>query len=97
MPWFTCSRCRIRRSGLDVAITAAQDRCPLCGRPLEAVSDLASLMGSRFLTNDVLSAHVGDVSASSSAAGSAADRNAASDAFAADRWLDEGGSAKSGR
>jgi hypothetical protein len=97
MPWFKCSRCRIRRSGLDVAITAAQDRCPLCGRPLEAVSDLASLMGSRFLTNDVLSANLGDVSPSFSAAGSAADRDVASDAFAADRWLDEGGSGEPGR
>jgi len=93
MPWFKCSRCRIRRSGLDVAISAAQDRCPLCGRPLEAVSDLASLMGSRFLTNDALSANVGEVSPSPFAAASAA----ASDAFAADRRLDEGGSGEPGR
>jgi len=56
MPWFKCSHCRIRRSGLDVAISAAQDRCPLCGRTLECERDLTSLVGLRFLTNDPLPA-----------------------------------------
>lgn len=86
MPWYTCSRCRIRRSGLDVAIGEAKDRCPLCGRPLDAESDLASLMGSRFLTNDVLSASLPGAKA----------RTADADALAADRWLDEGGSSEPG-
>jgi len=55
MPWYKCSGCRIRRSGLDVAISAAQDACPLCGRRLDAERDLTSLLGFRFLTNDPLS------------------------------------------
>lgn len=59
MPWFTCSHCRIRRSGLDVAISAAQDACPLCGRTLAVERDLASLVGSRYLTNDALFAKAG--------------------------------------
>lgn len=86
MPWFKCSRCRIRRSGLDVAISAAKDRCPLCGRPLDAEGDLASLMGFRFLTNDVLSTSLPGAN----------DRPADADALAADRWLDEGGSSEPG-
>ena len=50
MPWFKCSHCRIRRSGLDVAISAAQDRCPLCGRELECERNLTSLVGFSVLT-----------------------------------------------
>jgi hypothetical protein len=50
MPWFKCSHCRIRRSGLDVAISAAQDRCPLCGRELECERDLTSLLGFSVVT-----------------------------------------------
>jgi hypothetical protein len=56
MPSFKCSHCRIRRSGLDVAISAAQDACPLCGRKLDVERDLTSLVGFRLLTNDPLSA-----------------------------------------
>ena len=80
MPWFKCSHCRIRRSGLDVAISAAQDRCPLCGRTLDAERDLAALMGFRFLAGDPARSQTSD-----------ADADAVSDALAAERWLDEGG------
>ena len=51
MPWYKCSHCRIRRSGLDVLLSAAQDRCPLCERELECEPDLASLVGYRSLTS----------------------------------------------
>jgi hypothetical protein len=87
MPWFKCSHCRIRHSGLDVAISAAQDRCPLCGRPLESERDLTSLVGFRFLTNDALRATAGDLPSLSDASG----RATGADALAAARWLDEGG------
>jgi len=90
MPWFKCSHCRIRRSGLDVAISAAQDVCPLCARTLDVERDLTSLVGFRFLTNDDLSASLPGPTALT------ADANAASDALAADRWLDEGGSSEPG-
>jgi hypothetical protein len=83
MPWYKCTHCKIRRSGLDVAISAAQDRCPLCGRTLESERDLTSLVGLRFLTNDPLPATSGG---DPSLLGTTA-----SDALAADRWLDEGG------
>jgi hypothetical protein len=78
VPWFKCSHCRIRRSGLDVAISAAQDRCPLCGRTLDPAGDLTSLMGFRYLT--------------AGGPGHRADANAVADALATERWLDEGGS-----
>jgi DNA repair exonuclease SbcCD ATPase subunit len=78
MPWFKCSHCRIRRSGLDVAISAAQDTCPLCGRTLDPERDLSALMGFRFLAGAV-PARGGLTS------------EAASDALAAERWLNEGG------
>jgi len=81
MPWFKCSHCRIRRSGLDVAISAAQDRCPLCGRTLDPEHDLAALMGFSFLAGDPAGSPT-----------SHADVDAVSDALAAERWLDEGGS-----
>jgi hypothetical protein len=90
MPWFKCSYCRIRRSGLDVAISAAQDRCPLCGRTLECERDLASLVGLRFLTNDALRATAGGPPAPD-ASGWTTGSDAPSDALAAARWLDEGG------
>jgi hypothetical protein len=48
--WFKCSTCRIRRSELDVTLSAAQEECPLCGRALEPESDLMSLMGLRLVT-----------------------------------------------
>ena len=50
MSWFKCSTCRIRRSELDVTLSAAQDECPLCGRALEPESDLTALMGLRLVT-----------------------------------------------
>lgn len=77
MPWFKCSHCRIRRSGLDVAIGAAQDTCPLCGRTLDRERDLAALMGFSFLAGDP--------------AGASLTSDAVSDALAAERWLNEGG------
>jgi hypothetical protein len=82
MPWFKCSHCRIRRSGLDVAISAAQDTCPLCGRTLDPERDLAALMGFSFLASDPAGGGFT----------SDADADAVSDALAAERWLDEGGS-----
>jgi len=82
MPWFKCSHCRIRRSGLDVAVSAAQDTCPLCGRPLDPERDLTALMGFRFLADDP------------AGGGLASDAHAVSDAVAAERWLDEGGSSE---
>jgi hypothetical protein len=78
VPWFKCSHCRIRRSGLDVAISASQDRCPLCERTLDPERDLTSLVGFSFLTGD-------DV-------GRKTDADTVCDALAAERWLDEGGS-----
>jgi len=80
MPWFKCSHCRIRRSGLDVAISAAQDTCPLCGRTLETERDLAALMGFSFLAGDP--------------AGGGIASDAVSDAIAAERWLTDGGSSE---
>ncbi len=50
MSWFKCSTCRIRRSELDVTLSAAHDECPLCGRALEPESDLTALMGLRLVT-----------------------------------------------
>ena len=97
MPWFKCSHCRIRRSGLDVAISAAQDACPLCGRKLDVERDLTSLVGFRFLTNDALSAKAGPGPSLPAAAGLTADAHVTSDALAADRWLDEGGNSEPGR
>jgi len=91
MPWFKCSHCRIRRSGLDVAISAAQDRCPLCGRTLESERDLASLVGLRFLTNDALRGTAGDVPSLPGVVGAIAGSDTPSDALAGERWLDEGG------
>jgi hypothetical protein len=91
MPWFKCSHCRIRRSGLDVAISAAQDRCPLCGRTLEPERDLSSLVGLRFLTNDVVRATAGDLPSLPGAASGTIGSDAPSDALAAARWQDEGG------
>ena len=90
MPWFKCSHCRIRRSGLDVAISAAQDRCPLCRRELESERDLASLVGFSFLTS--LGTPV-----IRSGTGRTIDANTATDALVAERWLDEGGSNEPGR
>lgn len=81
MPWFKCSHCRIRRSGLDVALSAAQDTCPLCGRTLDPEGDLMSLMGFRCLTGGTTGRR-----------GAGAD--AVSDALAAERWQDEGGSSE---
>ena len=69
MAWHKCSHCRIRRSGLDVALSAAQDTCPLCGRTLDVERDLASLVGFRFLTNDALSATGGSSTGSSGPGG----------------------------
>ncbi len=84
MPWFKCSHCRIRRSGLDVAISAAQDRCPLCGRELEPERDLATLVGFSFLTAvETPSIRAG--------AGRTIDADTTTDLLAAERWLDEGG------
>lgn len=80
MPWFKCSQCRIRRSGRDVAISAAQDRCPLCGRMLEPERDLTALMGFSVLTD--------------AGAGGRTDADTIADALAAQRWLDEGGSSE---
>jgi hypothetical protein len=97
MPWFKCSHCRIRRSGLDVAISAAQDTCPLCGRTLDVERDLTSLVGFRFLTNDALSTKAGSDRSLRAPAAVTTDADAASDALAADRWLDEGGSSEPGR
>ncbi len=96
MPWFKCSHCRIRRSGLDVAISAAKDTCPLCGRTLDSERDLAALMGFRFLAGDHRSATTGQTSQLPGGAGRTADANAdaVSDALAAERWLDEGGSSE---
>jgi hypothetical protein len=51
VPWFKCSHCRIRRSGVEVAISAAQERCPLCGRELTPEHDLTSLVGFSFLSS----------------------------------------------
>jgi hypothetical protein len=92
VPWFKCSHCRIRRSGLDVAISAAQDRCPLCGRTLDLERDLASLMGFSFLTGDRLSATAREDPHLPGGAGHRTDADTVSDALAAERWLDEGGS-----
>jgi hypothetical protein len=80
MPWFKCSHCRIRRSGLDVAVSAAQDTCPLCGRTLDPERDLRALMGFRFLAGNP------------AGGGLTSDADAVSDALAAERWQDEGGS-----
>ena len=91
MPWFKCLHCRIRRSGLDVAISAAQDRCPLCGRTLECERDLTSLVGFRFLTNDALRAPAGDLPSLPDVFGRTTGSDTPSDALAAARWLDEGG------
>jgi hypothetical protein len=89
MPWFKCSHCRIRRSGLDVAISAAQDRCPLCGRKLESERDLTSLVGFRFLTPVEIPLIRGGTSRMSD--GDTATDVLATDVLAAERWLDEGG------
>jgi hypothetical protein len=80
MSWFKCSHCRIRRSGMDVAISAAQDTCPLCGRTLDPERDATALMGFSFLAADP------------AGGGLTSDTDAVSDALAAERWLDEGGS-----
>jgi hypothetical protein len=96
MPWFKCSHCRIRRSGLDVAISAAQDTCPLCGRALDVEAD-AALVGFRFLTNDPLAAPSADVPSLAGAAGLTPGSDAPADALAAARWLDEGGPGARGR
>jgi len=95
MPWYTCSHCRIRRSGLDVAISAAQDTCPLCGRTLDPERDLAALMGFSLLAGDRRFA-TGQTPQIPVAAGRTTDTNAdtVSDALAAERWLDEGGSSE---
>ena len=92
MPWYKCSHCRIRRSGLDVAISAAQDQCPLCGRKLDAEHDLRSLVGFRFLTHDGRPATERASPSFLATAGLRTHADAASDAIAAERWLDEGGS-----
>jgi hypothetical protein len=94
MPWHKCSHCRIRRSGLDVAISAAQETCPLCGRQLDVERDLASLMGYRFLTNDPLPTTADPSSSPPVSVGLTASAYVTSDALAAERWLDEGGSGK---
>lgn len=96
MPWFKCSHCRIRRSGLDVAISAAQDTCPLCGRTLDVERDLTSLVGFRFLTNDALATTASPGPSPAAPPALTADSDAASDALAADRWLDEGGTGEPG-
>jgi hypothetical protein len=97
MPWYKCSCCRIRRSGLDVAISAAQDACPLCGRQLDVERDLTSLVGFSFLTNDPLSATADPSSSPPGSSGLTADAGVVSDALAAERWLDEGGSGEPAR
>jgi hypothetical protein len=84
MPWFKCSHCRIRRSGLDVAISAAQDRCPLCGRKLESERELTSLVGFGLLTAVETALIRGGTSRT-------IDADTATDVLAAERWLDEGG------
>jgi hypothetical protein len=91
VPWFKCSHCRIRRSGLDVALSAAQDRCPLCGRRLDSEHDLASLVGFRFLASGIPSAPVDETPLIRGGAARAVDVDTATDALAAERWLDEGG------
>ena len=91
MPWFKCSHCRIRRSGLDVALGAAQDRCPLCARKLELERDLTSLVGFSYLTGGALSATARDAAQPSGAAGRMTDADIVSDALAIERWPDEGG------
>ncbi|HEX4806411.1 MAG TPA: hypothetical protein VFU94_10970 [Conexibacter sp.] len=83
MPWFKCSHCRIRRSGLDVAISAAQDSCPLCGRELESERDLTSLVGFSFL-------RAVETPLSRGGTGRTIDADTATDVVAA-RWTDEGG------
>jgi len=90
MPWFKCSACRIRRSGLDVAMSAAKDRCPLCEQPLEPTSDLASLVGFRYLT-------LAGAEPPVVLPGTGRALDAVSDAVAAERWLDEGGGGEPGR
>jgi hypothetical protein len=98
VPWFKCSHCRIRRSGLDVAISATQDRCPLCGRTLDPERDLAALMGFSFLAGDqpATAAETSQLPAGEGRT-SDADTDAFGDALAAERWLDEGGSSGPGR
>jgi hypothetical protein len=92
VPWFKCSHCRIRRSGLDVAMSAMQDRCPLCGRTLDPERDLTSLMGFSFLASDHGSPRTRDAWLPETGRTSDADLDAISDGLAAERWLDEGGS-----
>jgi hypothetical protein len=96
MPWFKCSHCRIRRSGLDVAISAAQDRCPLCERTLNPERDLMSLVGFRFLAGDGLFATAREDPQLPGGAGRRTDADTVSDMLAAERWLDEGGSSEPG-
>lgn len=94
MPWFKCSHCKIRRSGLDVAISAAQDRCPLCGRTLDPERDLTSLMGFSYLAGDGLSTAARE---DPPLPGGATDADTVSDMLAAERWLNEGGSTETRR
>lgn len=84
MPWFKCSHCRIRRSGLDVAISAAQEGCPLCGRELESERDLASLVGLSVL-------RAVEIPLLRGGTGRTIDADTATDVLAAERWMDEGG------
>lgn len=97
MPWFKCSHCRIRRSGLDVAISAAHDRCPLCGRELDPERDLRSLVGFRSLTDRGPSGAPGEVPLLPGGPGPTTGADTVSDVLAAERWLDEGGSGEPGR
>jgi hypothetical protein len=92
MPWFKCSHCRIRRSGLDVAISAAQDKCPLCERELELERDLTSLVGFRFLTRGSPAVAAVETPLIGGRTGRTIDADTATDVLAAERWLDEGGS-----
>ncbi len=97
MPWFKCSHCRIRRSGLDVVISAAQDRCPLCGRELECERDLTSLVGFSFLSSAGPPTEAVETASIAGGTSRTIDADTTADVPAAERWLDEGDGNEPGR
>jgi hypothetical protein len=47
MPHLKCVGCRTRHRRAFIAVNSATEACPTCGADLEAVEDLAGLVGFR--------------------------------------------------
>jgi hypothetical protein len=95
----SCAACLIRLRADSPAIAVLEDRCPICGAALTAVTSASEIVGYRSFDLDVLSGGGSDDLPDSLVPPvdllSHMQAGGAHDAEDAGRWLDDGGSTAS--